>query len=109
MLNVCCGVVCVCVKYFVLTISGTLCRGRLLGDLLYLDVVTAEGKNFCITAHTRGFYVNRSKGNILNAERATPAVESTTLVGLLRLLSKTFVSGYNQCVCSISRNVLNIS
>jgi len=69
------------------------CLGRLLGDLIYLDVVTAEGKSFCITAHSRGFYVNCSKGNILNAEPATPAVESTTLVGLLRLLSKKFVSG----------------
>ncbi|KAG0576037.1 hypothetical protein KC19_5G050100 [Ceratodon purpureus] len=67
---------------------------RLLGDLIYLDVVTAEGKSFCVTAHTRGFYVNASKGNTLKAEPVTPAVESTTLVGLLRLLSKKFVSGF---------------
>lgn len=66
---------------------------RLLGDLIYLDVVTAEGKSYCVTAHTRGFYVNSSKGNILNAEPVTPAIESTTLVGLLRLLSKKFDSG----------------
>ena len=66
---------------------------RLLGDLIYLDVVTAEGKSFCITAHTRGFYVNSSKGNVLEPESAKPAMESTTLVGLLRKLSKKFASG----------------
>lgn len=67
---------------------------RLLGDLIYLDVVTAEGKSYCITAHTRGFYVNSSKGNILNPEKAASAFESTTLVGLLRQLSKKFVAGF---------------
>lgn len=66
---------------------------RLLGDLIYLDVVTAESENYCITAHTRGFYVNMSKKNVLNADPVIPAIESTTLVGLLRLLSKFFVSG----------------
>lgn len=69
------------------------CLYRLLGDLIYLDVVTAEGKSFCITAHTRGFYVNSSKGNVLEPESAKPAMESTTLVGLLRKLSKKFASG----------------
>ncbi|CAI5508699.1 unnamed protein product [Closterium sp. Naga37s-1] len=33
---------------------------RLQGDLVYLEVVTVEGKLFCLTAHTRGFFVNRS-------------------------------------------------
>lgn len=69
------------------------CLYRLLGDLIYLDVVTAEGNSFCITAHTRGFYVNCSKGNVLEPESAKPAMESTTLVGLLRKLSKKFASG----------------
>ena len=72
-----------------------LCADRLLGDLIYLDVVTAEGESFSITAHTRGFCVNSSKGNILNAEPVAPAIESPTLVGLLRLLSEKFVSGTN--------------
>ena len=39
--------------------------------------------------------MNSSKGNILNAEPVAPAMEATTLVELLRLLSKKFVSGIN--------------
>jgi protein TIF31 len=34
---------------------------RLQGDLFYLDVTTLEGETLCITASSRGFFVNNSK------------------------------------------------
>ncbi|WZZ81469.1 hypothetical protein YC2023_102041 [Brassica napus] len=39
---------------------------RLVGDLIYLDVVTLEGNKYCITGTTKAFYVNSSGGNILD-------------------------------------------
>ncbi|KAH9555476.1 hypothetical protein CY35_08G115300 [Sphagnum magellanicum] len=67
---------------------------RLLGDLIYLDVVSAEGEKYCITAHTRGFYINRSTGNVLDAQPSKPVKEATTLVGLLRQVSEKFATGF---------------
>jgi hypothetical protein len=66
---------------------------RLLGDLIYLDVVSVEGEKYCITAHTRGFYINRSTGNVLDAQPSKPVKEATTLVGLLRQVSEKFATG----------------
>jgi protein TIF31 len=66
---------------------------RLLGDLIYLDVVSVEGEKYCITAHTRGFYINRSMGNVLDAQPSKPVKEATTLVGLLRQVSEKFATG----------------
>lgn len=71
------------------------CVGRLFGDFIYLDVIIVEGKNFCIIAYIRGFYVNCSKGNILNAEFAILVIEFIMFVGLFWLLSKKFVLGKN--------------
>lgn len=34
---------------------------RFQGDLFYLDVTTLEGETLCITASSRGFFVNNSK------------------------------------------------
>lgn len=67
---------------------------RLLGDLIYLDVLTLEGRSYCITAHTRGFYINATTGNILEPRPAKPAHESTSLVGLLRQISDKFKKGF---------------
>ncbi|KAH7444315.1 hypothetical protein KP509_02G073000 [Ceratopteris richardii] len=67
---------------------------RLQGDLMYLDIHTLEGKKFCVTAHTRGFFVNASGGVILDRRPAHPRRESTTLVGLLRQLSEKFSKGF---------------
>lgn len=69
---------------------------RLLGDLIYLDVLTLEGRNYCITAHTRGFYINATTGNILEPRPAKPAHESTSLVGLLRQISDKFKKGFRE-------------
>ena len=68
---------------------------RLQGDLLYLDIVTLEGRSFCVSAHTRGFLVNRSGGNgrALDPRPAEPRMEASTLVGLLRQISPKFSAG----------------
>ncbi|CAA6661589.1 unnamed protein product [Spirodela intermedia] len=50
---------------------------RLVGDLLYLDVVTLEGSKYCITGSTKAFYVNSSTGNVLDPRPAKPALEAT--------------------------------
>ncbi|KAL3680571.1 hypothetical protein R1sor_023527 [Riccia sorocarpa] len=67
---------------------------RLQGDLLYLDIVTAEGHSYCVTAHTQGFFVNQSKGNVLDPRSAKNSAQSATLVGLLRLVSDKFTKGF---------------
>lgn len=67
---------------------------RLLGDLIYLDIHTLEGKCYCVTSHTRGFFVNSSIGNILDPRPVHPGREATTLVGLLRQLSEKFSKGF---------------
>ena len=69
---------------------------RLLGDLIYLDVLTLEGRSYCITTHTRGFYINATTGNILEPRSAKPAHESTSLVGLLRQISDKFKKGFRE-------------
>eukprot|EP00245_Coleochaete_scutata_P017072 TRINITY_DN81_c0_g1_i1.p1 TRINITY_DN81_c0_g1~~TRINITY_DN81_c0_g1_i1.p1 ORF type:complete len:1555 (-),score=405.34 TRINITY_DN81_c0_g1_i1:386-4762(-) len=68
---------------------------RLVGDLLYLDVHTMEDGKYCVTANTRGFYINNSNGDILDPEPAEPLVKSETLVGLLRHISPLFLKGMN--------------
>ena len=66
---------------------------RLLGDLIYLDIQTLEGKNCCVTGHTRGFFVNASTGSVLDPRPAHPLREATTLVSLLQQLSEKFSKG----------------
>ena len=72
---------------------GSLMFCRLLGDLIYLDVVTLEGRSCCVTAHTRGFFVNASTGSVLDPRPAHPLREATTLVSLLQQLSEKFSKG----------------
>ena len=69
---------------------------RLLGDLIYLDVLTLEGRSYCITTHTHGFYINATTGSILEPRYAKPAHESTSLVGLLRQISDKFKKGFRE-------------
>lgn len=73
---------------------------RLVGDLIYLDVVTLEGNKFCITGTTKAFYVNSSTGNILDSRPAKSNHEASTLIGLLQKLSPKFKKGilkYEEC------------
>lgn len=69
---------------------------RLVGDLIYLDVVTLEGGKFCITGTTRTFYVNSSTGNTLDPRPAKGAFEATTLIGLLQKISSKFKKAFRE-------------
>ncbi|KAG9333952.1 hypothetical protein JZ751_009355, partial [Albula glossodonta] len=51
---------------------------KLHGDLLYLDVVTEEDRHVCITAHTRGFYLNQAQRDPL--EKVAMPFQSHTWV-----------------------------
>lgn len=66
---------------------------RLVGDLIYLDVVTMEGNKHCITGTTKMFYVNSSTGNTLDPRPSKSNLEATTLVGLLQKISSKFKKG----------------
>ncbi|XP_024538093.1 clustered mitochondria protein [Selaginella moellendorffii] len=69
---------------------------RLVGDLLYLDISTLEGKNYCVTAHCQGFFVNSSKSDVLNPHPLKAGHDGTTLVGLLHQLSPAFTKGFSE-------------
>lgn len=66
---------------------------RLVGDLIYLDVVTLEGHKYCITGTTKMFYVNSSAGNVLDPRPSKANSEATTLIGLLQKISSKFKKG----------------
>ena len=60
----------------------------LLGDLLYLDVVTLEGVEHYVTACPSGFFLNRSTArDAFNPMPKKTSHHSTHLVGLLSAVS----------------------
>lgn len=69
---------------------------RLVGDLIYLDVITLEGNKFCITGTTKMFYVNSSTGNVLDPRPSKAASESATLIGLLQKISPKFKKAFRE-------------
>ncbi|XP_064959485.1 clustered mitochondria protein-like isoform X2 [Musa acuminata AAA Group] len=69
---------------------------RLVGDLIYMDVVSLEGKKYCITGTTRGFYVNCSTRSSLDPSPSKPAREASTLIGLLQKISPKFKQGFHE-------------
>ncbi|XP_027340006.1 clustered mitochondria protein isoform X2 [Abrus precatorius] len=69
---------------------------RLLGDLIYLDVVTLEGNKFCITGSTKLFYVNSSSANCLDPRPSKATFEATTLVALLQKISPKFKKAFRE-------------
>ncbi|EXB93784.1 Protein KIAA0664-like protein [Morus notabilis] len=69
---------------------------RLVGDLIYLDVVTLEGNKFCITGTTKMFYVNSSTENSLDPRPCKTNYEATTLVGLLQKISSKFKKAFRE-------------
>ncbi|KAA8520267.1 hypothetical protein F0562_014523 [Nyssa sinensis] len=69
---------------------------RLVGDLIYLDVITLEGNKFCITGTTKMFYVNSSMGNTLDPRPSKAASEATTLIGLLQKISSKFKKAFRE-------------
>lgn len=75
---------------------------RLVGDLIYLDVVTLEGNKYCITGTTKTFYVNSSSGNVLDSRPSKSGLEAATLIGLLQKLSSKFKKGGKQYLRNFS-------
>ncbi|KAK4797948.1 hypothetical protein SAY86_030274 [Trapa natans] len=69
---------------------------RLVGDLIYLDVVTLEGNTYCITGTTRNFFVNSSSANVLDPRPGNAASEATTIVGLLQKISSKFKKAFRE-------------
>ncbi|KAI3984330.1 hypothetical protein MKX01_011284 [Papaver californicum] len=67
---------------------------RLVGDLIYIDVVTVEGNKYCITGTTNSFYVNSSTGNSLDPRVGKPSSEATTLIGILQKISPKFKKAF---------------
>ncbi|OMO69795.1 Tetratricopeptide-like helical [Corchorus capsularis] len=69
---------------------------RLVGDLIYLDIITLEGSKYCITGTTKMFYVNSSTGNILDPRPSKAGSEATTLIGLLQKISSKFKKAFRE-------------
>ncbi|RDX61659.1 Clustered mitochondria protein, partial [Mucuna pruriens] len=69
---------------------------RLVGDLIYLDVITLEGHKFCITGSTKTFYVNSSSANTLDPRPSKATFEATTLVALLQKISTKFKKAFRE-------------
>ncbi|KAF1881257.1 hypothetical protein Lal_00023293 [Lupinus albus] len=69
---------------------------RLVGDLIYLDVLTLEGNKFCITGSTKVFYVNSSSANILDPVPSKATFEASTLVVLLQKISPKFKKAFRE-------------
>ncbi|XP_052211359.1 clustered mitochondria protein [Diospyros lotus] len=69
---------------------------RLVGDLIYLDVVTLDGNKFCITGTTKMFYVNSSTGSVLDPKPSKAASESATLIGLLQKINPKFKKAFRE-------------
>merc|ERR1719383_1221026 len=63
---------------------------KLHGDLLYLQVITAEDKHYHITASTRGFYVNQTTEEEFNPKAASPSYLSHSLIELMNQVSSAF-------------------
>jgi len=63
---------------------------KLHGDLLYLQVITAEDKHYHITASTRGFFVNHCTEEEFNPKAASPSYLSHSLIELLNQISPLF-------------------
>ncbi|KAJ4850623.1 hypothetical protein Tsubulata_022193 [Turnera subulata] len=69
---------------------------RLVGDLIYLDVVTLEGNKYCITGTTKLFYVNSSTGNVLDPRPMKSNFDATTLIGVLQKTSPKFKKAFRE-------------
>jgi protein TIF31 len=68
----------------------------LQGDLLYLEITTAEGLQAHVTANQEGFYLNQSTNAVFNPEKADTPYMSLTLVQLLRRISPIFQAKYTK-------------
>ena len=64
----------------------------LSGDILYMDVITMEGDEYCVTATPSGFFLNRSiPGTKFDTHPRKIAHHSQHLVTLLQLVNHLFL------------------
>ncbi|CAL8265646.1 unnamed protein product [Merluccius merluccius] len=68
---------------------------KMHGDLMYLNVVTVEGRDLNITSSTRGFYLNQSTAFTFNPKPALPKILSHSLVELLSQVSPVFRKNFS--------------
>jgi len=68
---------------------------KLKGDLLYLQVITAEEKHYHVTASTRGFFVNHCTEEEFNPKAASPSYLSHSLIELLSQISPLFKRNFS--------------
>jgi hypothetical protein len=71
------------------------------GDILYLEVVTLEGKLINISCHERGFFINNSANGVFNSSPAQIPCFSYTLVGTLSQISGMFKENFSKLVSQI--------
>ncbi|XP_011307260.1 clustered mitochondria protein homolog [Fopius arisanus] len=67
---------------------------KLHGDLMYLQVITLEDKQYYLTACARGFFVNQSTKETFNPKPSTPSHLCHSLIELLNQLSPAFKRGF---------------
>lgn len=68
---------------------------KLHGDLMYLQAITLEEKQYYITACSRGFYVNQSTSDVFNPKPSIPSHLCHSLIELLNQLSPLFKRGFS--------------
>ncbi|XP_027033032.1 clustered mitochondria protein homolog isoform X2 [Tachysurus fulvidraco] len=68
---------------------------KIHGDLLYLNVLTMEDRQFSVTASMRGFYLNQSTTYIFNPKPENPSMLSHSLVDLLSQISPVFKKNFS--------------
>ncbi|KAK3523983.1 hypothetical protein QTP70_017491 [Hemibagrus guttatus] len=68
---------------------------KIHGDLMYLNVLTMEDRQFNVTASTRGFYLNQSTTFIFNPKPENPSMLSHSLVDLLSQISLVFKKNFS--------------
>lgn len=69
---------------------------RLLGDLFYIDAVTADNASFTITATSAGFFINKSYREQFNPAAASASHHAYSLIALLSAASPKFRKSYAQ-------------
>ncbi|CAL4122447.1 unnamed protein product [Meganyctiphanes norvegica] len=68
---------------------------KMHGDLMYLYVVTSEGKRHHITASTWGFYLNQITEEEFNPKPANPCYLCHSLIDLLSIISPGFKRNFS--------------
>lgn len=67
---------------------------KLAGDLLYLEVTTADSAVFHVTAHVNGFYVNRSTATTFDPLPLKASAQAHLLTDVLATASEKFKTSY---------------